>query len=57
MVVAYTFSSPYIDIQLSAGAGRIQQDIYQSADYYVAVGNLNTEEVKVKYPVYFSRAK
>lgn len=31
----------------SPGSGMITQDIYKSASYYVAVGNLNTEEVEV----------
>ncbi|KMT12328.1 hypothetical protein BVRB_5g102700 [Beta vulgaris subsp. vulgaris] len=30
------------------GSGSIRQDISRSYDYYVAVGNLNTEEVEVK---------
>ena len=29
------------------GSGMITQDIYTSSSYYVAVGNLNTEEVEV----------
>lgn len=32
---------------LLSGSGSIRQDISRSYDYYVAVGNLNTEEVEV----------
>lgn len=31
----------------SPGSGMITQDISRSSTYYVAVGNLNTEEVEV----------
>ncbi|GAV75487.1 zf-C3HC4_3 domain-containing protein [Cephalotus follicularis] len=33
------------------GSGMIQQDIYRSSSYYVALGNLNTEEVEVELKI------
>ncbi|KAL4606228.1 hypothetical protein ACB092_09G086400 [Castanea dentata] len=43
-----TYPNTTLYWNLVSGSGMITQDIYVSSTYYVAVGNLNTEEVEVQ---------
>ncbi|KAK7844265.1 putative e3 ubiquitin-protein ligase xbat35 [Quercus suber] len=43
-----TYPNTTLSWNLISGSGMITQDIYVSSSYYVAVGNLNTEEVEVQ---------
>lgn len=38
-----------------AGSGKIQQQIPKSSNYYIAVGNLNSEEVEVIIQMFTAR--
>ena len=44
-----TIKSFYTDFDVTflVGSGMIEQDIYRSSSYYIALGNMNSEDVEV----------
>lgn len=42
-----TYPNTTLSWNIVHGSGMIQQDIYRSSSYYIALGNMNTEDIKV----------
>ncbi|KAB2098476.1 hypothetical protein ES319_A01G241700v1 [Gossypium barbadense] len=43
-----TYPNTTLSWNIVHGSGMIQQDIYRSSSYYIALGNMNTEDIKVQ---------